>query len=61
MVSASVSGSGGPGSNPGGATWLTCIIIISTFITRKLIQNRKCARQQSKTEQISFQFPAKSG
>jgi len=37
------------------------IIIIRTFITRKLIQNRKCARQQSKAEQISFQFTAKSG
>ena len=24
VVSASVSGSGGPGSNPGGVTWLTC-------------------------------------
>jgi len=29
------------------------IIIIGTFITRKLIQNRKCARQQSKAEQTS--------
>jgi len=37
------------------------IIIIRTFITRKLIQNRKCARQQSKAEQISFQLTAKSG
>jgi len=37
------------------------IIIIRTFIMRKLIQNRKCARQQSKVEQISFQFTAKSG
>ena len=24
MISASVSGSGGPGSDPGGVTWLTC-------------------------------------
>ena len=24
VVSASVSGSGGPGSDPGGVTWLTC-------------------------------------
>jgi len=36
------------------------IIIIRTFITRKSIQHRKCARQQSKAEQISFQFTAKS-
>jgi len=37
------------------------IIIIWTFITRKLIQSHECAWQQSKTEQISFQFTAKSG
>jgi len=36
------------------------IIIIQTFIMRKLIQNRECARLQSKAEQISFQFTAKS-
>ena len=27
MVSASASGSGGAGSNPGGVTWLSCIIL----------------------------------
>jgi len=27
----------------------------------QIIQNRKCVRQQSKAEQISFQFTAKSG
>jgi len=37
------------------------IIIIRTFITRKLIQNLKFVRQQSKAEQISFQFMVKSG
>jgi hypothetical protein len=36
------------------------VIITITFIQRKLIQYRKCAGQQSKIEQISFQFPAKS-
>ena len=36
------------------------IIIIITFITRKLVLNHKCVWQILQTEQVCFQFPAKN-